>query len=249
MVTLLSKLFSSSRCKLPKDKGRRPTKGDERMGMKFKDIELLLISNVSAAFFAVAGAGLGSVAYFKYKAPVQETVKIEIKDTRNPLDVERENKITKAAAMMDKKLYKSAEELLSEVYQETPKNTYVLSMLSFCEKKIGRLESAERHLAEAIELDQGQWTFHNNMGMLLFERGRSKEALERFEKALELSPKNFRVLLSKGRVLEQMGKFTDARLAYGRSMESGEIDAATLGIVKDRLKKLDVLAYIERGDK
>ncbi len=219
------------------------------MGMKFRDIESLLISNISAAFFAVMGAGLGTVAYFKFKAPVKETVKIEIKDTRNPLDVERENKINKAAAMLDKQLYKSAEEILSEVYKEVPKNVYVLSMLSYSEKKIGRLESAERHLAEAIELDQGQWTLHNNMGMLLFEKGRPKEALEKFEKALELSPKNYKVLLSQGRVLEQIGRFTDARLAYGRSMESGEIDPATLNVIKDRLKKLDVLAYIERGDK
>jgi len=227
----------------------RPNKGDVRMGMKFKDIESLLISNISAAFFAVVGTGLGGVAYYKFKAPVQEVVKIEIKDTRNPLDVERENKITKAAAMLDKQLYKSAEEILSEVYAEVPKNVYVLSMLSFSEKKIGRLESAERHLAEAIELDQGQWTLHNNMGMLLFERGRPREALEKFEKALELSPKNFKVLLSKGRVLEQIGRFTDSRLAYGQSMESGEMDAATKSVVIDRLKKLDVLAYIERGDK
>lgn len=219
------------------------------MNIKFKDFESLLISNVSAAVFAVAGVGLGTAAYFKFKMPEQQIAQVEIKDTRDPLEVEREKNITRAAALIEKGLFKNAEEILYEVYKVDSKNSYVLSMLSLCEKKIGRMESAERHLAEAIEVESGQWALHNNMGMLLFERGRPAEALEKFEKALELSPKNFKVLLSKARVLEQMGKFTDSRLTYGQALESPGIDPATQGVVKDRLRKLDVLAYIERGDK
>lgn len=223
--------------------------GDGRMRMKFKDFEAILISNVSAGLFAVTGVALGAIAYLKFKVPVQEVVKVEIKDTRNPLEIEREKKITKAISLMERKLYKSAEEILSEVIKDLPKDAHILSMLSFSEKKIGRLENAERHLAEAIEVEPGQWALHNNMGILLFEKGKPNEALKSFKKALELSPKNYKILLSQARVLEQLGKFTDARLSYGRAMQGEGIDPSTANMIKDRLKKLDVLAFIERGDK
>lgn len=219
------------------------------MGIKFKDVESLLISNVSAAIFAFVGISLGSVAYLKFKTPAPQVSQVEVKDMRNPADVEREKKMAKAVSLFEKRLYKNAEEILSELAIELPNNAHVLSMLSMSEKMIGRLESAESHLSRAIELEPGQWALHNNLGVLNFERGRPEEAMKSFEKALELSPKNFKVLLSQARLLEQMGKFTDARVAYGRAIASTQMDPQTIGVVKDRVKKLDVLAYIERGDK
>lgn len=217
--------------------------------MKFKDVESLLISNVSAGIFAVIGLGLGTTAYLQFKAPAEQSAPVVIKDMRNPKDVEREKKIAKAISLVDKRLYKNAEELLTELVEELPKNAHLLSLLSISEKKIGRLESAESHLVRAIAVDPGQWALHNNLGIIHFEKGRPEDAMKSFAKALELSPKNYKVLLSQGRVLEQVGKFTDARDAYGRAIDSNQMDQITASIVKDRLKKLDVLAYIERGDK
>ncbi|MEZ4814454.1 MAG: tetratricopeptide repeat protein [Bdellovibrionota bacterium] len=219
------------------------------MKIKFKDIESILISKISAATFAVMGVGLGAVAYFKFKVPPPEVTQTVIQDNRNPLDVARDQKLSRAAALVKKGMYKSAEEILLEIYTESSKNAYFLSLLSFSEKKAGRLENAERHLAAAIDLEPGQWVLHHNMGMLQFNKGRSQEAMKHFEKALELSPKNYRVLLSMGRLQEQQGKFTDARLAYGKSLEGKQMDPSTVNVVKDRIKKLNVLAYIERGDK
>lgn len=219
------------------------------MGIKFKDVESLLISNISAAVFAVIGLGLGTTAYLKFNTPAPEPMRAEIKDTRNPADVEREKKIAKANSLFEKGLYKNAEEILSELVVELPKNAHLLSLLSFSEKKIGRLQSAESHLKLAIELEPGQWALHNNLAILYFERGQPGEAMKSFDKALELSPKNHKVLLGQARVLEQIGKFTDARLSYGKAAEVADIDPQTKSVVKDRLKKLDVLAYIERGDK
>lgn len=219
------------------------------MGVNLKDLESILISKGSAALFAVFGVSVGSYAYLQYKVPTAVPVVQEIKDTRDPVAVDREKRLAKAHDLVERRLYKNAEEILTPLYTETPKNPHLLSMLSLCEKKIGQLQNAETHLREAIEIEPGQWILHSNLGNLLFDRGKPTEAIESFKKALELSPKNFKVLLSQGKVQEMIGKFTEARLSYGRALEGGQMDAGTSDVVRDRLKRLDVLAFIERGDK
>ncbi len=219
------------------------------MAVKFSNLESLLISKASALIFAVLGIVLGSVAYLKFKAVPETTVATVIKDTRDPAAVDRENRLNKANALVQRKLYKNAEEILTALYKEIPKNAHVLSLLAISEKKIGQLENAETHLKEAIALEPGQWMLHNNLGVLLFDKGKPVDALKSFQEAIKLSPKNYQVLLSQGKVQELTGKFTDARLSYGKALESGKLDAGTSAVVKDRLKKLDVLAFIERGDK
>jgi len=214
-----------------------------------KELESALISKNTAVLFAMLGVALGSVAYLKFKEPVEAPTPIVVKDNRNPVEVERDHKIEKASGLLEKRLYKNAEEILSQLYKEIPKDVRILSMLAMCEKKIGQIENAETHLKEAIAVEPGQWIFHHNIGVLLFDKGKPEESLESFKKALELSPKNYKILLSQAKVQELTGKFTDARLSYGRAIEGGQMDGGTASVVKERLKRLDVLAYIERGDK
>jgi tetratricopeptide (TPR) repeat protein len=246
--TQLSNLFSSSTRKLPKAKGR-PTKGKELMAVNLRDFESILISKPSALVFAVLGLGIGSVAFFKYKAPPPEVVNTVVKDTRDPNEVALEKNIEKASQLLSRQLYKSAQEILVNAYKQVPKNTFVLSMLAMTERKNGDLTNAEIHLNEAIALEPGQWVFYNNLGNILFDKGRPADAIKSYERALELSPKNHVPLLGKAKVLELIGKFTEARLSYGKALEGGELTGEIAAVVKDRLKKLDVLAFIERGDR
>jgi len=218
------------------------------MALNIKEAESIFISRTSAFVFASIGLILGSVAYFRFKNPVAIPVPVVAKETRDPLEVEREKKLQKVSELLAKNLFKNAEEMLNELIKEAPKNPYVLSSFSLAEKKLGHFENAETYLRQAIEADGGQWTLYHNLGVLLFEKGKPDEALKAFDKALELSPKNNEVFLSQARVQELMGKYTDARLSYGRALESG-LDSNESNVIKDRLKKLDVLAYIERGDK
>ncbi len=219
------------------------------MGLDIKNIESILISKVSAVAFAVIGLSLGAVAYLKFKVPVVTVTQREIKDSRNPSSMDREKRIARASTLINNKLYKSAEEILVLLQRDMPKNTYVLSMLSLTQKKRGQMDLAEASLRDAIALEPGQWIFHNNLANILFEKGNYAEALVSFDKAIELSPKNYKVLLSKGKIQELIGKFTDAKSTYTAALSSGQLDGGTSSAVKDRLKRLDVLAYIERGDR
>jgi hypothetical protein len=74
------------------------------MAVKFSNLESLLISKASALVFAFLGIGLGSLAYLKFKAVPETTVSTVIKDTRDPASVDRENRLNKANALVQKKI-------------------------------------------------------------------------------------------------------------------------------------------------
>jgi tetratricopeptide (TPR) repeat protein len=212
-------------------------------------IEEIALSPITAISLAAIGLLVASFAYFGMKPPVEKPVRvIASAGPCDPKAIDRQKRLVEATKLMSQKKYRAAEEALNLLAVELPKASVVFSNLAYAQKKMRKFEIAEENLKKAIELEPGQWILHHNLGMLYFEKNDTTKSLEALKVAADLAPTNYQVHLSTARVQEQAGKFTDARLSYGKALSSGP-DASTQELVKSRVKKLDVLAFIERGDK
>lgn len=214
----------------------------------FTWLESLLASRFAAVTLAIMGVVVGSVAYFKMRSALDTTKPIVIVDRRDESIIEREKRLKEASTLISEKKWRAAEEILLLLSVEDPKNSVVFSNLAYTQKKAKHFENAKMNLQRALTLEPGQWILHHNLGMLHFEEGNTKAAIESFGRALELSPHNSQIFLSLARAQELTGKFSDARISYGKAIAEGP-DSGTKDLISNRLRKLDVLAYIERGDK
>ncbi len=219
------------------------------MNIDFKKIADSFVTKTSALCFAILGLTLGAVAFMKYKKVDNEVVVAPApQDARDPLEVEREQRLQKALSLVESKIYKKAIDPLEKLSLELPRNAHVFSALSLSQKKTGQFDKAIENLEKAIALEPGQWTLYQNMGVLQFEKGKAPEALKNFDKALELAPGTPQVLLSRAKVLETTGRFLEAKMAYLKALDTKKVDPDLTGVIQERLKKIDVLAYIEKGE-
>jgi tetratricopeptide (TPR) repeat protein len=250
----LSKVLSSLKLYAPKIYLKTFVKSSGIvMRIDQKTLENIFLSRATALIFACSGLILASVAYFQFKNPppsslVASTVEPPRK-AKDPQEVERQKKLADVVSLISKDEHYAALEILRALASEVDDNSQIYSNMALAQKKIGLFENAKVSLNRALEIDGGQWILHHNLGVLLFEMGEMDEAIKRFDKALELKPKNAKVLLSKARSLELTGQFFEARVSYGMALEDSSLDGPTKTIVLNRLKKLLVLAYIEREEK
>lgn len=219
------------------------------MKVDVKVIADALVTKTSAVCFAVVGLAFGTYAFLKYKTVEPEVVVVPKKqDTRDPAEVDREERLKKAVSYVEGKFYKKAEEMLMRLAREMPRNALVFSSLALCQKKSGQFERATENLEKALTLEPGQWALYQNMGVLQYEKGRAGDALRYFERALDLAPGNTQALLSKAKVLETTGHYFEAKASYKKALDTGKIDPELTGIIQDRLKRIEVLAFIEKGE-
>ncbi len=78
--------------------------------------------------------------------------------------------------------------------------------LANLQSKIGKMDEADATLAQAAKNVPPSERLHLGIGELRFRQERYKEALEHFDKALELQPANLEALFSKGKTLLRMGE-------------------------------------------
>ncbi|MBI2394245.1 MAG: zinc-ribbon domain-containing protein [Deltaproteobacteria bacterium] len=78
--------------------------------------------------------------------------------------------------------------------------------LANLQAKIGKMEEADATLATAAKNVPPSERLHLGIGELRFRQERYAQALEHFDKALELQPANLEALFSKGRTLLRMGE-------------------------------------------
>lgn len=85
----------------------------------------------------------------------------------------------------------------------------------------GRWEEAITHCKEAIALDPELGNPYNDMAVYLSELGRNREALPFLEQAITAPRYESRhySYYHRGRILEQMARFTEARDAYLTALE------------------------------
>lgn len=76
---------------------------------------------------------------------------------------------------------------------------------------------AERHLRTALEGGAEYPDIHYTLGLIEHQRGNYRQAVEQFEKAINLNPDYTEALLSLSITLNDMGLYEEARTAYDRA--------------------------------
>jgi tetratricopeptide (TPR) repeat protein len=81
------------------------------------------------------------------------------------------------------------------------------------------LADAERAYRQVLQLDAGNVDAHHLLGVLLFETGRTDEALPEFDRALKINPNFANAHYNLGRALAELGRFNESIVAYRRAIE------------------------------
>lgn len=106
-------------------------------------------------------------------------------------------------------------------------------------------------LEELIETDRAYADAHQLLGLAYHMVGRSERALESFDRALELNPHYVEAHIHRGIVLSDMGRSSEAELAFTHARDCGGADQG--GVQAHYAAKLSNLhaalgeAYVEAG--
>ena len=87
-----------------------------------------------------------------------------------------------------------AQEHMIKAVQANPKNARYRNELGFIYEKRGFYEMAEKEYNTAIRLDQYFVDAHYNLGSVLYRMYRFPEAIQQFEKVVEMDPNNAKAL-------------------------------------------------------
>ena len=82
----------------------------------------------------------------------------------------------------------------------------------------GQLDKAEKKYREAIALNPAYVEAHNNLGMILQERGRITEATAQFVKTFEICPTDARIVFNLARALSAQHQCREAVVLYRQAV-------------------------------
>lgn len=109
---------------------------------------------------------------------------------------------------------KPAEKLVRQALRESPEHPDGLHMLGLIAYRRGDYQDAAGHIAQAIAESGGISAHHANLGLALRAMGRNGEALESYQKAVDIDPANATALNDMGNLLADLGRPEDAVRAY-----------------------------------
>ena len=92
-----------------------------------------------------------------------------------------------------------------------------------------QLDLAERSFREALHCDVSFASAHNNLGLVLLERGRYYEAATEFSFASRLAPRAIEPRMSLGRLYEAIGWYNEAVAEYRKAVEFDGNDPEAVG--------------------
>jgi tetratricopeptide (TPR) repeat protein len=77
-------------------------------------------------------------------------------------------------------------------------------------KQAGIYRGLETLWSDTVEKNPESWMAHNNLGMVLHQKGQQDEAIAHFQKALELDPNKFEIQNNLGQTLSVSGRLREA---------------------------------------
>jgi tetratricopeptide (TPR) repeat protein len=80
--------------------------------------------------------------------------------------------------------------------------------------------------SDTLAKNPNSWVGHNNLGVAILERGQTDEAVEEFQKALEINPNYMDAHNDLGMALAQRGQLDEAIAEYRKALEINPIHAA-----------------------
>lgn len=101
-----------------------------------------------------------------------------------------ENGLVEAVSMYNDGQYSSARKLLTTLIGLDPQNDAVCYYLGLCDFALRDIEEAETFLSRALELDPGNYWYHDRLAAFYTALGNGAKAIEVYEGMIKVFPKN-----------------------------------------------------------
>jgi len=130
-----------------------------------------------------------------------------------------------AASLFNLNRVKEAEEQLRQALALDPELACAFYLQSFIDLRRGRLDKAEKSIAESVRLVQLPNSFHQ-WATIAEARGKFDDALAATAQALRLDPTHNESIILRGRLLAKEGKLDEAHALYISALSNNPLDAA-----------------------
>lgn len=116
----------------------------------------------------------------------------------------------------------AARRVLEQLRRDYPEDAEVANSLGyFLAEKDTDLELAERLVREALAVDPNNGAYLDSLGWVFYRQGELDDAFDYLVRAVNVLPEDPVVLEHLGRVLQAMGRTTEARQTYERALSAG----------------------------
>ncbi len=143
-----------------------------------------------------------------------------------------------AGLMLEGKRFTEALSLLQEGVQIAPEQTGFVMALARLQVEFGERNSALQTLEQGVKYATDNAEYHGFYAALLQRDNRHEEAVSNYLAALRGDPANTSWLIGAGISLQALDKPADAREAFERARQSGQLSPELLTFVEQRLKQL-----------
>ncbi|HLD29752.1 MAG TPA: tetratricopeptide repeat protein [bacterium] len=126
-----------------------------------------------------------------------------------------------------RKEYALAEEEFRKAL-ESKENALVYYQIGEMQMGQGRKDEAEKYLAKAVAAEPENLYYHIRLAQFFEEVGRSKEALNEYEKVLRLQPKALDILLEAAKIHLRLENNAEAELYFRKTLEQDPDNFAAL---------------------
>jgi Flp pilus assembly protein TadD len=153
-----------------------------------------------------------------------------------------DKKRREAIALHQNGKVRSAIGLYNEIIQNNPRDSETLYCLGVANKDIGDFPSSAKFLMAAVIVEPNKPLFHNELGVVLAMLKFTKEALDSFDRALDLNKSYKEALSNRANILKGMARWSEALDAYDKAIA---IDSAFLDAVYNRAVTLQEMMLLE----
>jgi predicted TPR repeat methyltransferase len=146
---------------------------------------------------------------------------------------------------------REAESILNQILSSSPRHAESLHMLGVIEYQTGRAADAVKHMSQAVNLNNQQPSWHNNLGTVLNNLGKYKDAVAAYKSAIALKPDFHEAHTNLGDALKSLKKLDEAKASYESALALKPDYALALNgignILRDQAKPEEALTFYERA--
>jgi Flp pilus assembly protein TadD len=115
--------------------------------------------------------------------------------------------------------WRNSESLWTHTLACNSNNLVAHTDLGFALLQQGRVDEANVHFQQALQIRPGYADAHFNLGVALFRKGNVDEAIAHFQQALEIKPDDAEAHLALGNALLQQGRVEEAMVHFRTALE------------------------------
>ncbi|HEY6018975.1 MAG TPA: tetratricopeptide repeat protein [Candidatus Paceibacterota bacterium] len=145
---------------------------------------------------------------------------------------------TMVSLLLQNKRIADAERVLQEGLEHNPRQSSFAMLLARLQVEHNALPQALDTLLKALPYAEGQPDYQAFVAALLQRQSRHAEAIEQYQKALQLEPRSGVWLMGLGISLRAEQRNADARDAFKRALDSNTLNAELHAYVTQQIKEL-----------